>query len=423
MDTTVTIQDSPVTDESQKVTDVQNSPEMEQLQHLASLNKFIGKSSPTARTLGKKAQDFLTQQNTTPAATEQTPAASTTPAATTTPAAATSTSTDENAAPAADETEADEVEVEGGLKISLPNSKPKPAATTVYKTPEEAFQALQKNLGVTAADPTEFVEKATKAFNGHRAAAQEAGEIKKKYNDITSVFEQMPPDLLQSLDAWQKGEDYKVPFAQSSIDFNKPAEAQDTKALINKFFPGKFTEEDFANHTDTPNPAITIAEEASIDKFKTLKSQRESAALAQVETQKRYKAAFDASVTASVSRITEELPYYTDKARIPVIEADMQQLHTLRGTVLSKYFLNDDGTALPGAAARLAMLMDGKTITSALVDRESKKAKSKATEEVVTRGADTPSQTAGHNVHNGNQVPAEVKKVLDMLPKKKSVYS
>jgi len=384
------------------------APSSAELHQLSMLNTFLGSASKTAREAGELADKFKKVPAQTP--TQNTPTTETTaqPAVTT------------------EETPAvDEVQTEGGVKITLQSATAKPAAAKIYNTPQEAMDALTGTFGIKAATPTEFVEAATKAFSGHRAAAQEAGELKNFKKDIEGTFEKMPEDLLQSFTAWTKGEDYKAPLLQEAgIDFNKPAEKQDTKALINKFFPGQFTEEDFTNNTEeTPNPAIKIAEAASLDKFKTIKSQRETAAQAKIDSQKLYKQAFDASVEASVSRITEELPYYTDKAPIPVIQSEMSKLYQLRGTVLEPYFLDADGKALPGAAARLAMLKDGQSIIKAIVGRESSKAASKALEEVVTRGADAPSQTAGHNVNNGNQVNPIVKKIQEMTVKRKSVYS
>lgn len=378
------------------------------MSHLAALSSVLGDKSETAQKINKDVREHLSNVKKQESVVEK-PVEKPVENVVTTP-------TDSVI-------ETDEIEVEGGLKITLPGSKQKSAQKAEYKTPEEAFEAMKTSFGVQASTPSEFVEKATKAFNGHRAQAQKAGELENKINDINKSFENMPAPLLEAFSAWANGEDYKEAIINSNgIDYSKSSEKQDMKSLVNSFFPGKFTEEDFEEHEYTNNSALEIATQASLDKFNTIKGQRELAAKNAIETQKRYIESFDASVASAVSRITEELPYYTDKAAIPAIKADTAQLHTLRGTVLEKYFLNADGTVLPGAAARMAMLRDGQSIISAIVDRENQKAASKATEQIVSRGADTPSSSAGHNVNNGNKLPEEVQRVLNMLPKKKSVY-
>lgn len=396
--------------------------EVAKFKEVGQVLNFLSGKSETANSAFGKMHDFAqkTGMNNVPAkveppATPEIPAA--TPAAGTEKPAGTEVITE---TPAAEGNE--EVEIAGVGKINFGPAKTA-APTTEYKTPEDAIAALTKGFGIEAKTPTEFVEKATKAFNGHRSAAQKAAEVDAKNKDITDTLSKLPDDLREAFIVWGEGKDYRQAFVNTGINYNKPVDQQDKNALVNTFFPNKFTKEDFEEHATTPNPAIEIAVAASLDKFSTIQSSRKVAAQANIDSQISYKKDFDASVDDSVSRIADELPFFTDKSAIEGIRAKVSQLHTLRGTPLAKEFLNDNGTVRVDAAARLALMENGKQIFAAYADRMSQLAASKATEKVVAKGADAPSQDGGHNVNTGNQEQNKVvEKVQKLVNPRKSVY-
>lgn len=376
-------------------------------------NSALGKMSDYAKSVGlNKPADANT-----PATPAQT--ATTAQTATATPAVATTEPVSVTA-----DIPSDEIEVQGLGKINL--GLPKPAATpTEYKTLDDVINGLGKKWGVAAKDVNEFVDKADKAFTSHRAAAQKAGDLEAKQKDISDTFAKMPDDLRNSFLAWTKGEDYKEVFKETGINYNKPADQQDPQTLVAKFFPNKFTKEDFEEHKTTPNPAIEIAVQASIDKFNTDKSSREAAARAKVDSQVAYKAQFDASVDDSVSRITDDLPFLTDQSAIESLKGDLAHLHVLRGTAMAKEFLKEDGTLRSDAASRWALAKHGKQLLDIYAGKVAELAASKATEKVVSKGADTPSQNGGHNVNAGSQTieQKKVEKINTTFKPKKSVYS
>lgn len=399
-----------------------NTQEVHEFNNTANILSLIANRSPTANSALGKMSDYAQKAGLNkpaePAATDQTTSAATTTTENTQSAAATETATTGGAV----ENTSDEVVIEGLGKLNFGIAKA--ATPTEYKTLDDVINGLGKKWGIAAKDVNEFADKADKAFSSHRAAAQKVGELESKQKDISETFANMPDDLREGFLAWTKGEDYKQAFQTTGINYNKPVDQQDTQTLINQFFPNRFTKEDFEEHKTTPNPAIEIAVQASLDKFSTKKSSLEAAAKSKVDSQIAYKKQFDASLDDSVSRISADLPFFTDQSAIESLKGDLANLYVLRGTALAKEFLKDDGTLRDDAASRLALAKHGKQLLDIYAGKVAELAASKATEKVVSKGADTPSQTGGHNVNSGNQTIEQKKaEKINTFKTKKSVYS
>lgn len=399
-----------------------NTEELREFNNTANVLSLIAGRSKTASSALGKMSDYAQKAGINKPADTNRPApvenVITTP--TTTPEASTETVP---AVPGSEvTTSSDEVEIEGLGKLNFGIQKP--ATPTEYKTLDDVINGLGKKWGITAKDVNDFADKADKAFTSHRASAQKVGELEAKQKDISDTFAKMPDDLREGFLAWTKGENYKEAFRDTGINYNKTADQHDPQALVNQFFPNKFTKEDFEDHKTTPNPAIEIAVQASTNQFNTNKSSRETAVRLRVDSQIAYKAQFDASVDDSVSRISADLPFLTDKSAIESLKGDLANLHVLRGTAMAKEFLKTDGTLRDDAASRWALAKHGKQLLDIYAGKVAELAASKATENVVAKGADVPSQHGGHNVNSVSQT-IEQKKVekINTFKPKKSVYS
>lgn len=360
----------------------------------------------------KTAREHLSKQPQSNVAPPAVPAATATEATTQAPPAPDATTTAQDTG---------SFEIEGVGKI---NVAPKTTSTPVQvNTPDEALKALGAKYGIQGATPSELFAGMDQAWSKHRQQAQEGAKAKSDLTAIQEDFKAMPEELVAAIKTWGEGGDYKQALtAPAGVDFKKPLAQQDLKSLVNHYFPGEFTEEELADLENTTSRDVKLAVEASKDKFKTQKSSNDAAAARMIETSRERQRVFSESIDTAMTRLTEALPYFTDKSSIASLRASMESLHQLKGTELGKEFLSADGALLPDAAAKLAMLKHGMSISAQLISRASALAASKATEEVVSRGTDTPGQASGHTGNHGNQVSKEVETFRSILPKQGKTY-
>lgn len=307
----------------------------------------------------------------------------------------------------------------GSIKVSKGNNQQAPKVETF----EAAFAQVKDDFGFEIKTPQDLLEKA-KSIKNWRAESQKFAELDKQYKDVIGTLEVISDDAKQVLLAEVEGRDWKDLVAnKSKIDYSKPVEKQDMKALVSEYFKDRFSSEELED-IDNPSRELQIAIDAAKDKFDTTKSVRDAAIKTEIDNARKNKESFDASVSSSMSRIQETLPFFTDKTKLIEIEGQLKNLQSLAKTPIASTFFNGDGTLLPDAASRLALAQHGQTIIDALVRKVSQQAESKTTEAFVQRGNPNPTQASGHN-GSGQQVSKEVEFQLNLLKNitgNKSVY-
>ena len=327
------------------------------------------------------------------------------------------------AAPAATTTTAEEFEeIETGLG-SIKIAKSNNTAPQKIETFDAAFAAIKDDFGFEIKTPQDLIEK-SKTIKNWRSDSQKFSELDKQYKEVIGTLEVLSEDAKQVLLAEVEGREWKDLVAnKSQIDYSKPVEKQDVKSLVSEYFKDRFSQEEL-EEIDNPSRELQIAIDAAKDKFASTKMVRDAAIKNEVDNARKMKDSFDASVSSSMSRIQESLPFFTDKTKLIEIETQLKNLQPLARTPIASTFFNSDGTLLPDAASRLALAQHGQTIIDVLVKRVSQQAESKTTEAFVQRGNPNPAQAPGHN-GSGQKVSPEAEFQLNILKNitgNKSVY-
>lgn len=278
----------------------------------------------------------------------------------------------------------------------------------VIDTPEQAIEIINKKYGQdlkSIKDLPKFFESQDKI----RVAAQKAETFEQENLTLRKIWEDLPPEFLVAAESYFKGEDHIKTFTSTKapFDYKKPVEQQDVKAMVNHYFPGKFTDEDFADAE--PSPALQIAKEASLDKFKVEKQTREKESVAIAEKAQKAIEAQKLAANNSLTTLKQSFPEM-DKDNYSQIES---VINGGQQAVVS-YFFNKDGTIKTDAAKRLALAMYGEEQIADFMEIAANQAESRVNEDLVSRGADGPKPKQQGNAPK-EQISEETKKKLAEL--------
>jgi len=270
--------------------------------------------------------------------------------------------------------------------LGLNKKKPAGASEIVIENPEQILEVVKTKFGQEFKEIKElpkFFESAQK----WRADAQKMEEATTKLEQFERGYDSLPQEIRDAVDLFAKGEDHTQAFAKkANFDLNKPFEKQDLKTLVNSYFPGKFTDEDFTE--EQKSEILLMAQEAAETKFKAEKQMHDSKRAAVSENAAKQLAAEQKAVSSSVSNLKQRFPEMDEsilKDVTSTIEGGVQN-------VLS-FFYNSDGTVKPDAAVNLLMAKHNASIMDELMGISTHVAETKVNEELLSRGADTPKPT------------------------------
>lgn len=218
-------------------------------------------------------------------------------------------------------------------------------------------------------------------------------EVTKKSQGYEAVFNNMPKPIYEAIMAWDKGEDWRQPVLNHDpTDYSQEFGKQDAKAMVEKFFPGKVSAEDWEEYKDSDGDQET---KDKIDSYLTLTEEKYNLTKQQhAEQIKNYEqqaqqnlekaqASFDTSRT-NIFKAFEGTPLKGVKESA-VVEID-KSLANQRAILLE--FLNEDGTFKPDAHEKMAMLKFGKDLVVQQAKAIQKQAVSDARAEVISGTAD-----------------------------------
>jgi hypothetical protein len=290
------------------------------------------------------------------------------------------------------------------------------AAEVTIENPDQLVEAVNKKFGQnlkSIQDMPKFFESVSKM----RADAQKYEEAQKKTEEYKNFLSELPDDLLDGIRSYAAGEDYTKHFtSKPKFDYSKPAEKQDIKELVNHYFPGKFTDEDFTE--ETKSAALEIAMSSAVDKFNVEKQTKDGQRVAAEKNAQLKLESIKKSVSDSVSHLKQAFP---DMEDVDLQEAGRELEGGPQG-VLGLFF-NQDGTVKPEAAKMLMLAKYGETELQRVMGVASKITESRVNEDMVSRGADRPNPTKQHR-GVPETVSEETKKLIADLGtfKKSSTY-
>ncbi len=300
-----------------------------------------------------------------------------------------------------EEEEEDQPELKNKFGIKLEKKQDKKSAKLDIKSFDDLPSVLKTKYGQEIKD-IKALPKFFETVDKWRSDSQSLEKVTKEKDNAIAVFEQLPPDLLDAIKMHYDGQDFRKAFeGDAKIDFSKPVEKHKSKALVNAFFPGEFTDEDF--EAEEVSRELKIAIKASEKEYNTEKSAREQRAKNHVENAKRKSEAYKASIAGSVSALKSAFPNMAEDVR-----ADVEQTLSNSGALIGEFF-NPDGTYKPHAAKMFMLAKHGEDLIEDLMAIAQRRGESSANEEIVKRAPKTPKDKKG-----GDKTP-ERKEVTDTV--------
>ena len=276
----------------------------------------------------------------------------------------------------------------------------------VIENVDHILETVKSKFGQEAKDIKDlpkFFESAEK----WRADSQKVEEVSQKVDQYENLLSGLPQEIINSMELFYNAQDYMQAFKDKpKFNFDVAADKQDTKELVNHYFPNKFTDEDFAE--EEKSQALDIATQASIDKFNLEKQTRDNQRAKAAETATKQVELFKSSVNGSVASLKQTFP-----------DIDTNELKTIQKTLeggqnaIVQTFFNQDGTVKANAAEALMMAIHGKSVIDEMMTVASHATETKLNEEILSRGNETrkPKNTAGAQ----EQISESAKAVLQGL--------
>lgn len=240
-----------------------------------------------------------------------------------------------------------------------------------------------------------------------RADAQKVETVQKELGQYKGIVEGLPDDIIEAVQKFYKAEDYTSVFTQKpKFDFSVTAEKQDKAALVNHYYPGKFTEDDFKE--ETPSTALEIAYESSIRQYKEGQKSINDKRAYESERAKRSLEAYKEATQSSVTHLKESFPDIADNELL-----DVQSAIEGGPNAFLAVFFNQDGTPKREAAEMLMFAKHGKSEILRMMEVAAHGAETRINEENLSRSADGPGpKKTGTGV---DTVRPEVKNMIDNI--------
>lgn len=315
-----------------------------------------------------------------------------------------------------EEEKEEEIEISNKFGIKLNKKEDKKGATKLdIKTFDELPAVLKSKYGQEIKDPKGLSKFFESSVDKWRSDSQSLEKVTKEKDNAIAIFEQLPPELLDAVKMHYDGQDFRKAFEGSTkIDFSKPVGKHKPEILVNTFFPGEFTAEDF--EADEPSKELKFAIKASEKEYNSEKTAREQRAKTHVEQAQRKNEAFKTSVKSSVTAL---------KVAFPDMAADVlaDTEHTLSSGAIMSDFFNPDGTYKQNAAEMFMLAKHGKELIEQLMEIAQRRGESSANEEMVRRSPDKPKdKRGGKETPIRKEVAAEIENFLPSGLVKKNTF-
>lgn len=275
--------------------------------------------------------------------------------------------------------------------------------------PEQVLGFVKSKFGIEGKDANEALTKAFTSAEKWRTEAQKLPEVQKQFDQVSKAIDALPAPLLDAMQLALQGKPWEESIRNKpSFDFSKDAEKQDTRALVNHYYPGKFEEEDFEGD---PSPALEIAIDGSKTKFSVDKNTWEAQRAKIYTDAQALHQTRKASVDGSVTSLRQSFPDLT-----PAAEADIRGV--MESGDVNTLFYNQDGSFKQEAAEMLMMAKYGKGTIKNLMKQAANQAETRANEDLLTRGADKPKPQKGNAEKPNEQVLKTIQSQTGGLIKK-----
>jgi hypothetical protein len=257
-------------------------------------------------------------------------------------------------------------------------------------------------------------------INSWKEQEKVLGEATSKLANAEKLFESMPPDLYQLVELHVNGADWKQGLTNPALNFERKIEDYKEKELIDVFFPGEVTNDDWEEFNDEDGDPktkrlINTLVNQSKTKFEETKSQRKEQATNAVKIAKESQERYLKSAENSSKKLSSQIEG-VDSNYIKGIES---QLKTPNSVI--DLFYEKDGTLKEDAALAYAMAKDGYGLLNQYKKVIQNKTETKVNQDLLLRGSSTPTGSKGSQSANKEvrpEVQAEIDSIMGLVKKR-----
>jgi hypothetical protein len=283
--------------------------------------------------------------------------------------------------------------ITGKVNLAKDEDKPSDQSPTQQGFEKwEDFENFVKEVGYDGITKENAAEKLTEVFEN----SKKVEEFSTKLKNYDLVWDNLPEDLMTGVRAWADGKDHREAMSSvPSLDLSKKFEDHGDEQLIEKYFPGQITSEEWeeAKEADA-DPQI----KAKVSTYKDLSREKYNLDQAKFNQQKE---AYQKNAQETMQKIQESFDKsreyfpkaFEESSGLPVQQDYVSEVDKVvkdQNSVLSVFF-NADGSLKEDAHYRMAMALDGGDMVSQQAAALKNKLVTQAREEVVK---DTPEATA-----------------------------
>lgn len=238
-------------------------------------------------------------------------------------------------------------------------------------------------------------------------------ETSERLANAEKLFQLMNPELYQAIVADLNGQDWKQLINKSGIDYRKKISDYSEKELVEAFFPGEISNEDWEEYKDEEGDpkikkTVNLLLNQSKEKFEGTKKSKEDEAERMILNQNNLRKSFEQSLTKASSYVESQIEGI-DKTYIQSVVKKIQD------NGVNSLFYNEDGTLKEDSVLRFVMAEEGFNLVKKQEAALRNRIESQKNQEIITRGASTPSVQTGKSVSQGEQLSEEVQKNLDWI--------
>jgi hypothetical protein len=230
-------------------------------------------------------------------------------------------------------------------------------------------------------------------------------ELQSKVQNFENIWANMPDDLHKANMAWLKKEDYRAVLKKElseTIDITIPFEKQDKKTLLDFFYPGKFSSEDYEeeDRKDVEFAYNSVKEKEFPSYVKSIGESRENYRKKLNDQETAQQEMLKSSAQESYSALTKNmnLAEPNKQAIAKVMEGGYSSVAAL--------FFTTDGKWKPDAAEKLNYLLHAKADLELAKKIIKNQVQSATNENIVTRMADHP--TVSNTTNTANLTPEQI---------------
>ena len=261
--------------------------------------------------------------------------------------------------------------------------------------------------------PEEFTEKVNHWKQTEETLVQKSKELE----NVTNLFSLLPPELYEAVNLVAKGQDWRGALqGQSKIDYAKDVNSFSDEDLVEAFFPGEISNEDWEEYKDEDGDprikkSIDLIVRQSKEKFSFVKNEKESLSQKAINDQRVQIESYNSSLKNSVSKLPTLIEGISD-SYVRSVEKELSS-----NTSIRDLFFDEKGMMKENAAMAYVMAKDGFSLLEKYKSVIEKRVETEKNLELLSRGARSPKATSGKGgaAGAGTELSAEAKAQLEFI--------